>query len=150
MAEIPSPKELAKVSKLFEMLDDAGRERLLQTAERRRCATGEVVCREGEAGDAFFVVLDGKVNVSADDLGQARSVASLGKGGFFGEMAVLTNQPRSATVTVSADADILVFARPAVEEILHDYPLVRQVLGKIGVMRTEELFARLSKDDGES
>lgn len=144
---IPTPQELAKVSKLFEMLDEAGRQRLLESAERRRYAAGEVVCREGEPGDAFYVVLDGKVSITADDLGQERSVASLGKGGFFGEMAVLTQQPRSATVTVASDADILVFARPAVEEILRDYPLVRQVLGKIGVLRTEELFTRLSRDE---
>jgi len=61
-------------------------------------------------------------------------------------MAVLVNQPRSATVSVLETADLLVFGRAIVEEILRDYPAVREALGKVGVKRTEELMEKLSSD----
>lgn len=140
-----TPAELAKISKLFELLDDKGRDRLLASAERKAFEVGETICKEGETGDEFFLILGGKVAVAADDFGTSKSVASLGRGGFFGEMSVLTRQPRSATVTVEERADVLVFRRASVEALLADYPVVRQVLGKIGLMRTEQLFEKLSQ-----
>jgi CRP-like cAMP-binding protein len=140
---MPSPEELARVSKLFSLLDDAGRLRLLEAAERRHASAGEVVCREGEKGDQFFVLLAGRVAVVADDFGSERRIAELGPGAFFGEMAMVADQPRSATVVVEQDADLLVFGRAAVQQVLHDYPLVREALGKVGVRRTEELIGKL-------
>ena len=146
MSEIPTPQELANVSKLFSLLDEAGCVRLLETATRRSVAPGEVICREGEKGDEFFIVLGGRVAVTADDFGTSKNIALLGRGAFFGEMAVLANQPRSATITVEEQADLLVFDRAAVEEVLRSYPAVRQALGKVGVKRTEELLEKLSAD----
>ncbi|MGI5860702.1 MAG: cyclic nucleotide-binding domain-containing protein [Myxococcales bacterium] len=144
MSGLPTPEELAKVSKLFSLLDEAGCRKLLESAERRTCPAGEVICREGEHGDEFYVVLGGRVAVTADDFGTAKPIALLGRGAFFGEMAVLANQPRSATVTVEEEADLLVFGRAAVEAILKAYPVVRQALGTVGVKRTEELLEKLS------
>lgn len=144
MNDLPNPKELANVSRLFALLDEKGCTHLLETASRRTVAVGEVICREGEHGDEFYVVLGGKVAVTADDFGSAKQIALLGRGAFFGEMAVLVNQPRSATVTVEEQADLLVFGRASVEEVLRNYPSVRQAMGKIGVMRTEELLEKLS------
>ncbi|MBI5542572.1 MAG: cyclic nucleotide-binding domain-containing protein [Deltaproteobacteria bacterium] len=141
---LPTSDELAKMSKLFSLLDEAGRNRLLASASRRQLAASEVICREGEKGDEFFVVVSGKVSVSADDFGTAKSIAHLGRGAFFGEMAVVANQPRSATVTVVEACDLLVFGRESVESVLRDYPTVRQALGAVGVRRTEELLEKLS------
>lgn len=143
-AELPSSQELANVSKLFALLDDAGRDRLLRGATRRTAPAGEVVCHEGEEGDDFYVVLSGRVLVTADDFGTAKRIAQLGRGAFFGEMAVLVHQPRSATVIVEEDADLLVFGRKIVDEVLHDYPTARQALSKVGVKRTEELMEKLA------
>ncbi len=143
-AEVVNPAQLAKVSKLFEMLDDPGRLRLLQGGEQRRHSAGSVICREGEKGDEFYVVISGRLKVQADDFGNAKDIAALGPGAFFGEMAVVGNQPRSATVTVEQDAELLAFGRAIVEEILRDYPTVRTALGKIGVKRAEDLMQKLS------
>jgi CRP-like cAMP-binding protein len=142
--ELPTSDELARMSKLFGLLDEAGRNRLLTGAARRAAPVGEVICREGEKGDEFFVVLQGLVDVTADDFGTARPIAQLGRGSFFGEMAVIANQPRSATVTALQPCDLLCFGRASVEAVLKDYPTVRQTLGAIGVKRTEELLEKLS------
>lgn len=143
-APLPTSDELAKMSKLFGLLDEPGRERLLQGATRAAVAAGEVICREGEQGDAFYVVLAGRVRVSADDFGTDKEIAQLGPGAFFGEMAVVAHQPRSATVSALEPCDLLGFGRAAVEAVLKDYPTVRQTLGAIGVKRTEDLLEKLS------
>ena len=141
---LPTAEELVKTSKLFMLLDEQGRERMLAGATRREAAAGEVLCREGEKGEAFFVVVSGKVSVSADDFGTEKAIAQLGRGAFFGEMAVVVNQPRSATVTAVEACDLLSFSREVVEAVLKDYPSVRQALSAIGVKRTEELLQKLS------
>ena len=143
-ADILSPAQLAKVSKLFELLDDPGRLRLLSSGTRRNEPKGKVVCREGDLGTEFYVVVRGKLSVTADDFGTAKAIAVLGPGAFFGEMAVVGNQPRSATVEVLEDAELLIFGRAIVEEILREYPVVRTALGKVGVQRAEQLMEKLS------
>ncbi|MGC4114178.1 MAG: cyclic nucleotide-binding domain-containing protein [Myxococcales bacterium] len=141
---LPTSEELVKTSKLFMLLDEKGRERMLAGATRREVGAQEVICREGEKGDAFFVVVAGRVSVAADDFGTAKDIAQLGRGAFFGEMAVVANQPRSATVTAVEACDLLVFSREVVEAVLKDYPTVRQALSAVGVKRTEELLQKLS------
>ncbi|HEY3447696.1 MAG TPA: cyclic nucleotide-binding domain-containing protein [Myxococcales bacterium] len=141
---LPTAEELVKTSKLFMLLDEKGRERMLAGATRREVAAGEVICREGERGDAFYVVVAGKVSIAADDFGTSKIIAQLGRGAFFGEMAVVVDQPRSATVTAIEPCDLLSFGREAVEGVLKDYPAVRQALSAIGVKRTEELLQKLS------
>ena len=142
--DLPTAAELAQMSKLFSLLDDKGRSRLLAGATRRSAAAGETLCREGEKGEEFFVVVSGKVNVTADDFGNAKQIAVLGRGGFFGEMSVVANQPRSATVVADGPVELLAFTRKVVEEVLKDYPVVRQALGQVGVRRTEELLEKLN------
>jgi potassium-dependent mechanosensitive channel len=142
---LPTAEELAKMSKLFGLLDEAGRNRLLAGAQRQSVGAGEVVCREGEKGDAFYVVLEGRVDVTADDFGTAKPIAQLGRGPFFREVAGVANQPRSATVTALEACDLLCFGRATVEAVLKDYPTVRQTLGAISVKRTEEMMEKLSE-----
>src|SRR2546423_8094450 len=65
---------------------------------------GTVVVREGDPGDRFFVVAHGALAVSTGSGAGARALARLGPGDFFGEIALLTLQPRTATVTAETDA----------------------------------------------
>ena len=59
---------------------------------------GTVIVRQGAPADKFFIIVDGEVEVTREDEGETRSVASLGRGQFFGEMAILRDTPRMATV----------------------------------------------------
>ena len=143
MSEDVSVNDLAKVSKLFEALDDAGRRALLGLARKTRHAAGYVVCTEGEEGNEFYVLISGRVRVCADDLGQAKELAVLEKGAFFGEMAVLNQERRSATVTALDEVELVRFPRAAVDQILAEYPAAREMLSRVGVLRSEDALSKM-------
>ena len=87
---------------------------VLQSLKLRRVRPGEVVIAEGEPGQSFFVIARGEVRVSKKlAQGGETVLASLHEGAIFGEMALVSAAPRSATVTAVRDADLLEFDRDA-------------------------------------
>ena len=138
-----------KQSKLFEFLDPPGRKRMLDISQRLAFAANDVVVKEGDPGDSFYVITKGSVAVTVDDFGTQRQVAVLGRGSFFGEMAVITNQPRSATVTAVADLEVFRFDKAPVELILKDYPKVREILARLGLKRSEDTLEKMMSFTGD-
>ncbi len=135
--------ELAKVSHLFEALDPPGRKALLALSHRLHVAAGEVICREGDPGGEFFVITKGEVLVSADALEGQKEIAHLGHGQFFGEMAVLNGDKRTATCSAVGEVELVAFPLVSVEEILSLYPAAREALHRVGVMRTEDTMQKI-------
>jgi signal transduction histidine kinase len=91
----------------FVQLLAAELQNLKRTAATFELHAGDVVFRQGDPGNGVYVVEDGVVEISALIQGQQRRVLSqLGPGTFFGEMAVLDEQPRSATVTALVDTTL--------------------------------------------
>jgi CRP-like cAMP-binding protein len=84
-------------------------ETLAREARRRQVPAGTVLVREGEAGDEYFAMLSGRVRVSAG----GHVVNELARGEGFGEIALLYDSPRSATVEAVEDTTVLVVERPA-------------------------------------
>ncbi len=70
----------------------------------RMCEPGEVLFREGEAGQHMFVLQSGSVRITKDGKGGEKTLAILGAGEFFGEMSILNAKPRNATATVEGGA----------------------------------------------
>ena len=68
---------------------------------------GVTVFRQGDPGGSMYVIRAGKVRVLKESHGRQRAVSTLGPGEFFGEMAVVTGRPRSATAEVIEDAELL-------------------------------------------
>ena len=79
--------------------------RLSRTAQEHIFAAGEAIVRQGDAGNSMFVVLSGRVRVVLEPSGQ--EVAVIEAGGFFGEMSMLTGDPRTATVRAIDDVQAL-------------------------------------------
>jgi CRP-like cAMP-binding protein len=136
-------ESFTKQSKLFEFLDATGRQRMMDLAQRQQFPQGTRVVTEGEAGDSFFVILKGTVTVVVDDLGTEKQVATLGPGSFFGEIAVITNQPRSASVTAASALEVLRFDKVPVLDVLKGYPKVRELLARMGVRRSEDTLEKM-------
>lgn len=127
-------------SKLFSLLDAAGIERLARVAKPAAFAASDAVIREGERGNTFFLLLSGTVRVITEGLDEAKEVARLGPGQFFGEMAVLNDEPRTASVFAVGAVRCLGFEKHDVLSLLQDYPKIRQVLGLVGLKRAEQLI----------
>jgi MFS family permease len=99
--------ELLRSVPLFHPLPPATVEQLAASLVPVRVRAGEDVFRQGDSGDRFYVVGDGEVVVSVD----GRPVNRLGRGGYFGEIALLRDVPRTATVTAETDAELLALER---------------------------------------
>jgi NTE family protein len=99
----------------------------------------EVVFVENSLGDSMYLIESGQVKVSVNTGAgqQERVINYLGPGNFFGEMALLLDQRRSATVTVTIDADFWVLRKADMDELLVDHP-------EIALQITKELSRRLS------
>jgi NTE family protein len=100
---------------------------------------GEVVFVEDSLGDSMYLIESGQVKVSVNTGPgqQERIINYLGPGNFFGEMALLLGQRRSATVTVTIDADLWVLHKSDMDELLVENP-------EIALQITKELSRRLS------
>jgi CRP-like cAMP-binding protein len=113
----------------------------------RECARadfgrGERVVHQGEPGDAMYVVLAGTALVTlATEGGAEREVARLGRGEFFGEMALLTGEPRSASVTAVDDLAVLVIDKDALHSTLQARPGLVQEMAEIVEARRAGLRA---------
>jgi NTE family protein len=100
----------------------------------------EIVFLEGGSGDSMYLIESGQVKVVSDRNGEERLFAYLGPGNFFGEMALLLGEPRSATVKVDIDAELWVLHKSDMDELLEQYP-------SIAVTISRELSRRLRETD---
>lgn len=132
-------------AKVFSGLDDEGRSRLAALATSRVLKAGETLMAEGEAGDAFYLSLRGLLRVEAAALTAdlQQRVATVEPGTVLGEIAVLTREPRTATVIADTDAEVLKFEMLPVLGVLKDYPDVLADLNRLGAERSEDLLGHL-------
>jgi CRP-like cAMP-binding protein len=84
--------------------------------------------KEGDPGDSMFIVSTGEVEATREDNGETIKLATLCDGDFFGEMAVLSGEPRSATVTVVKNTELLELSRSDLNTICSRHPHVEAKL----------------------
>jgi CRP-like cAMP-binding protein len=99
--------ELLRTIPIFSPLSAPVLEGLAARLEPVRVAAGEEIVRQGDHGDRFYVVAAGEVAVAID----GRPQATLGPGEHFGEIALLRDVPRTATVTARTDAELFALER---------------------------------------
>jgi CRP-like cAMP-binding protein len=90
-------------------------------ADELAWAQGRAIAKQGERGREFFVIVEGSADVTID----GTKVGALGPGDFFGEMALLTDQPRAATVTPMTPMRVLVVSDRAFAQLLRDDPAIQ-------------------------
>jgi small-conductance mechanosensitive channel/CRP-like cAMP-binding protein len=112
-------------------------------------APGETIIRAGEEGDSMFVVHHGNVAVQISDNGEARTVATLGEGDFFGEMALFTGEPRSAHVVAAEETEVLEIGHEAMKSVFDSNPHLAETLGQTIAHRRAGLAASAETEDEE-
>ncbi|HEY6041691.1 MAG TPA: HEAT repeat domain-containing protein, partial [Anaerolineae bacterium] len=114
---------------LFENLAPEELESIAELASERVFSTDEFLCRQGETGDELFVVVDGRVRVEKQVEGITKTLRQLDVGEHIGELAVLREQPRSASVIAEGTGvRTLVLSGQAVRSILRDRPEVAMAM----------------------
>jgi CRP/FNR family transcriptional regulator, cyclic AMP receptor protein len=107
MAEI----ELREVA-LFSEMDEQEVSEIRTLMDELKFKAGQIIVREGETGDLFYIITDGEVRVTIQDAGGNEIVLQeLGPGGFFGELSMLTSEPRSARVFAATNVTTLALER---------------------------------------
>lgn len=121
---------------LFSRLSKKQLEAILKSATEKAFDAGEKILQEGESGVGFYQILEGSAQVIRGDV----ELAKLGPGDFFGELAVLDGEPRTADVVALEDTTCLILTRWVMKSIILAHPDV--ALGML-----EELARRLRESN---
>src|ERR1051326_243043 len=112
---------------LFAQLNDAELGKVARLLKESKVSENEVIFHQGDPGDSLYILLHGRVRIAnADQFGKERVLAFYGPGEFFGDMAVLTGAPRSASASASTDVRLLQLRKD-------DFDLL--VATNVGIMR---------------
>jgi len=114
-------------SELFAMLDEATIVLLSERVPVRIFGPGEIVVHQGNSGSSLFIVLKGELDVSVD----GASVGSICEDSFFGEMSLLTGEPRRAMVRASREVWLAEVTKELMEPLLHANPTVLEMLSTL-------------------
>lgn len=113
---------------LLAQMPPATRAQLAARVEASSVAGGQVIVRMGDLGDAFFIIMSGQVRVVSVSGGQEALLAHLGPGEVFGERALITADPRSASVIADVDTNVIRVPVALYREYVGQVPEARQAL----------------------
>ncbi|MBM3659499.1 MAG: cyclic nucleotide-binding domain-containing protein [Actinobacteria bacterium] len=119
---------------LFAALDRKHLQQLASLVTEVDVAAGRELIHEGEVGHEFFIVVDGEAEVRIGD----RVVARRGPGEYFGEIALLSNRPRTATVTALTAMRLQVISRREFQTMLYENPAIATELLAIAADRVAD------------
>lgn len=108
------------------------------TSDRMIFRPGEVLCHEGDEGDAAYIVIRGEAEVSIASPQGPYRISTLGPNDILGEIAILCDVPRTATVTARTELEALVISKDLFYRLIQEFPQIA-----IGLLR--ELAGRLDQ-----
>ena len=127
--------DIIKKVPLFSRLDKKGLENIARIADELDLPSGKVMAKEGDRGREFFILLSGEAEVTKGD----QRINTMRKGDFFGEIALVTKMPRTATVTATTDVRVLVITERDFSAMLKRSP-------EVGHAVAEALAERLAPE----
>ncbi len=133
----------------FEKLKVGQLEQLIEKIKKLSVPKGRTVIKEGEPGDAFYMISSGKVSIwhKKSLFNKDIFLTDQGPGEFFGEMALVTNHPRSATVVAETSCDFYVLYRNDFKEILMKNPNISGMIEK--ALRNRQVRSTQKRSEGK-
>jgi len=134
------PQKLPAIP-LFSFLDEDAFVSVLEGLQLKRFVAGQKIIEEGRPGDSFFILAEGNVEVTRDVKGRPIPLARLHDGAVFGEMALISQAPRTATVTAMEDCDLLELSR---ESLVHQADKLASVTQALKIFTHDRFLANLT------
>jgi len=133
---------------LFATMDEAEIDLLCSRLRVEHCPPGQVIIRQGERGDRFYVIKRGHVEVTQrDERGVSEVVNQLDRGHYFGELALLRDVPRNATCRATLPTEVLSLSRQDFDRLVKARFALREKvdrsIGRADLLRRMPLFAEL-------
>jgi CRP-like cAMP-binding protein len=107
---------------IFQKVDGEGLRCLAEKAEEKVVEAGNIIFRENEMGSVMYIVKRGKVEVFKGRGKEKKAIAVLGEKAFFGEMALLEEAPRSASVMALEDSVLISIDKENFRQAIFEYP----------------------------
>jgi len=126
---------------LVKMLTDSEREHLADHLVFAPFVRGEIVTRKGNVAHWLYILLSGTVNIQITDGGETRVLTSIEAPGFFGEMGMMTGEPRAADVVAKTDVECYRLDKDGFAEIMRARPEIAKEMSKTMATRRAELVA---------
>jgi CRP-like cAMP-binding protein len=134
---------------LFEELPDTELAKIARLLKEQKVGENEVIFNQGDPGDALYIVLQGRVRIATTDhFGRERVLAFYGPGEFFGDMAVLTGAPRSASASASTPVRLLQLRKDDFDLLVTTNVGVMRGMMRVMVERQAALNTRLTQEVG--
>jgi len=128
MSLTPSQRDRLATATPFDGFEEAELHMVGDMAEMRDLPSGAILMREGESGEEMAIILEGRALIERG----GAVIAERGPGEVIGEMTLLSERPRTATVRLGEDARLLVLGRTAFDALMADLPAFRgYVLGSL-------------------
>jgi len=131
-------RRIVDAAPVLQPLSDEERRYVVESLREEIFSRGEVLVREGEPGNTFYLIRCGRVGVSVRHGTDSVPVATLERGSCFGEMSLLTGAPRTATVTAEADTRVLVLSHTVFGELLQRNKPLAEDLARLLEARSRE------------
>jgi small-conductance mechanosensitive channel/CRP-like cAMP-binding protein len=137
-------KRLAFIKRtdLFATLLDEEMEKVARCLEKLTFAVEETIIRQGQKGDSMFFIEKGRVRIILENDGLSEQLAVLGEGQYFGEMALLTGEARSATGVAVTDVHAYILRKDSFREVLVEHP---EIVEKVSRIISDRKAALVSK-----
>jgi NTE family protein len=117
-----SPQNILKAIPLFKNLDDEDLELIAARLRKEHYPKGAMVFKQGDVGDKLYLVESGQVQVVSQD--QSEAIARMGPGNFVGDIALLLDQPRTASLEVTIDAQLWALSKDDFDRIIDTRPSI--------------------------
>jgi len=142
MVSLKEEVEILRRVPLFAQLDPAKLKLLAFTSERMSFQPGQDLCKQGDVGDAAYVIISGDADILVNQNGNEIVVAQVGKDAVIGEIAVLCEVPRTATVRATTKLQSLKIDKETFLRLIREFP-------DMGIEVMRELADRLTKTTSE-
>jgi CRP-like cAMP-binding protein len=137
--------ELLRSVPLFAKIDPSKLKLLAFTSERLTFAANQVLFQQGDIGDAAYVIIDGQAEVIVETTNGPLTVAKLGKNAFVGEIAILIDVPRTASIKASTRLETLKISKDLFFRLVKEFPEMAVEIMRELARRVEAMNVRLAE-----